>query len=71
MGVELFAERPALVYRITYGWPGLPPRTELVTLPRALELGAHVKIAEQWWRVERIAPAVGDDHLGVAHATPF
>ena len=69
--VDLFAPRERFVYGVTYGWPGMSPRTELVDLERPVEVGMQIKIAEQWWRVDRLsAPGTGDRHRGQVHATP-
>ena len=32
---------------------GMPPRTELIDLAGPVELGMQIKIAEEWWRVDR------------------
>ena len=49
----------------------MPARTELVDLEREVELGMQIKVAGQWWRVERVSPpGLGDRHRGHVHATP-
>lgn len=68
---DVFKPRRQHVYRVTYGWRGMPPRTELVDLGRAVELGSQIKVAEQWWFVERVSPpALGDHHEGHVEASP-
>ena len=68
---SVFKPRQQHLYRVTYGWRGMPPRTELVDLARPVEIGSQIKIAEQWWFVERISPPdVGERHEGHVEASP-
>jgi len=68
---DVFKPRQQHVYRVTYGWRGMPPRTELVDLERAIEIGMQIKVAEQWWFVERVSPpGQGDRHQGHVEASP-
>jgi hypothetical protein len=68
---ELFKPGRQHVYRLTYGWRGMPPRTELVDLERPVEIGMQIKVAEQWWFVERISPPrLGERHEGHIEASP-
>ena len=68
---ELFAQQGQHVYRVTYGWRGMPPRTELVDLERPVEIGMQIKVADQWWIVERVTPPrAGDIHRGHVAASP-
>jgi hypothetical protein len=68
---DLFPPREQHVYRVTYGWRGMPPRTELVDLGRPVEVGMQIKVAEQWWFVEHVSPPrLGDRHEGHVDASP-
>jgi hypothetical protein len=49
----------------------MPPRTELVDLGRPVEIGSQVKVADQWWFVDRVSPSgVGERHEGHVEASP-
>jgi hypothetical protein len=68
---DLYQPREQFVYRVTYGWAGMPSRTELVDLRRPVELGMQIKIGEEWWRVDRARrPGLGDKHRGYVEASP-
>jgi hypothetical protein len=63
--------RGEFVYRVTYGWRGMPPSTELLDVERPVEPGMQIKVAEQWWRLDRIRPpGLGDRHRGHVEASP-
>ena len=69
MSDPLFAPREQFFYRVTYGWAGMPSRTELVDLGRPVELGMQIKIGEEWWRVDRVRrPRLGDEDRGHVEA---
>ena len=68
---NLFPPREQHVYRVTYGWRGMPPRTELIDLERPVEMGMQIKVAGQWWRVDRVLPPrTGERHRGHVAASP-
>ena len=59
------------VYRVRYGRTAATMRSELVDFERAVELGDQIRIAGDWWKVDRVfRPQIGDYHRGEIEASP-
>lgn len=67
----LFRERVPYPYAVTYGWPGLPTKTQIVDLQREVRVGTQILVDHQWWRVTGLLePGHGVSHLGHVTALP-